>query len=123
RKEEADNRKSQQFKPSDAGRRSGNIGDQGSNSTCRGQICGERIEPRCRVFGLLNLGQRHLPLLSSDAANCCSTFERAQADDPANAVDRSTAGKLPKQVARMSAAICGETSDAGYRYTQPGCGS
>jgi hypothetical protein len=54
---------------------------------------------------LLNLGQGHLPSLSSDAANCCSTFERAQEDDPANAVDRSTAGKLMKQgwpVARMS---------------------
>ena len=46
---------------------------------------------------LLNLGQRHLPLLCSDAANCCSTFEPAQADDPANVFDRSTAGKLPKQ--------------------------
>jgi hypothetical protein len=32
---------------------------------------------------------------ASDAANCCSTFERAQADDPANVFDRSTAGKLP----------------------------
>jgi hypothetical protein len=49
------------------------------------------------VFGLLNLGQGHLPLLASDAADCCSTFERAQADDPANVFDRSTAGKLTKQ--------------------------
>lgn len=59
------------------------------------------------MFGLLNLGQGHLPLLSSDAADCCSTLERAEADDPANAVDRSTAGKLPKQRQHERRAICG----------------